>query len=102
MATTWTINWRGKTYEESDLKGKHLAVLALINGRDDFNQLEIQPGNGHQRLMQLITAFAVIDAAASASIDDPEQLALQVAQSLNEVSEATVDEIFGALTYTDD
>ena len=100
ITPTWRITWRGNTWTESDLLGRHLAVLAMINGRDDFTSIEIDPTQGHQRLMQMITAFVAVEAAESLGDDqDADAVAMTVAVALKEIADATVDEILGALTY---
>ena len=97
--TPWTITWRGDSWSESDLSGKHLSALALIAGRDDFDMLEMSPTNGHQRLMMMIAACVAVEAAESVSPEDVDEIAKVVAESVDEVSKASVDEILGALTY---
>ena len=97
----WRITWRGDTWNESDLTGQHLAVLALIAGRDDFDMLEMTPTNGHQRLMMMITACVVVSHSAGADPKDADEVAAMVAESVDEVSKASVDEILGALTFDD-
>ena len=95
----WRITWRGQSWAESDLTGQHLAVLALITGRDDYDMLEISPVNGHQRLMMLIAACVTVDRTMGADPESPDEIATTVAESVDEVSKASVDEILGALTF---
>lgn len=97
-ARPWRITWRGSSWGESDLKGKHLAVLALMTGRDDWDALEIDPRNGHQRLMMMISALVTVDRTEGTDIEDPEVIATQLAESMSEVSEAPAEEILAALT----
>ena len=95
----WRITWRGDTWAESDMIGQHLSVLALVTGRDDYDMLEISPVNGHQRLMMLITAFVTVKRSDDMDPEDTDAVATVVAESVDEVAKATVDEILGALSY---
>jgi len=90
----WSLHWRGKVFTESMLTGQHLSVLALLTGTDSFESLDINPGSGHQRLMQLLAAFVAVDTGATASGNDA-VLALAIA----EISTASAEEIIGALRY---
>jgi len=94
----WVITWRGRVWHESDLTGKHLSVLSLIAGRDDFDTLEMDPRLGHQRLMMLIAALRCVEEAKATDAEDPDDVAALMAQCIEEVSEASVEEILGALT----
>jgi len=96
VAPPWKITWRGKTWAESDLTGRHLSVLSLITGRDDFDALEMSPTQGHQRLMMMIAACMVVDAGA---VGDTDEAAALMAESMDEVANAPVEEILGALTF---
>ena len=96
QTATWRITWRGRTWGESDLTGRHLSVLSLLTGRDDFDQLDMDPRQGHQRLMMMITACLVVDAGGA--VEDPDEVATKVAQCMDEVSSAPVEEILGSLT----
>lgn len=98
-ARPWRITWRDKTWTEDDMTGQHLAVLALVAGRDDFDMLEISPSNGHQRLMMVISAFVAVDRTGAANPEDADEVAAVVAESVDEVSRASVVEILGALSY---
>ena len=98
-ARPWTITWKDRVWTESDVTGKHLAVLSLIAGRDDFDLLEMSPANGHQRLMMMISACVAVEAAESISSEDADEIAKVVAESVDEVSRASADEILGALTF---
>lgn len=96
----WSIQWRGIVYGEADVTGQHLAVLALIAGTDDFESLDIDPRHGHQRLMMMIAAIVAVDAVEALGPDAGEDdIAGQVARSVAEVSEASVEEILGALRF---
>jgi hypothetical protein len=93
----WSLHWRGRVFRESDMTGQHLATLALISGRDDFELLDIDPRHGHQRLMSVLTAFVVVE--ASQSVADEDELAAVVASKVAEVAKASVDEILGAIQF---
>ena len=116
----WSIHWPGwcaicaaemgvegdveynddhKIWREADITGKHLSVLALIAGRDDFDMLEMSPTNGHQRLMMMITACVAVDAAEAVSSGDTDEIAEVVAESVDEVSKASAEKIIGALMF---
>lgn len=95
----WVLTWRGFQFREAQLKGKHLAIISLITGRDDFEQIEIRPDQGHQRLMMMIATIVASERAESAETADPDELATIVATAIDEVSSAGVDEILGALTF---
>ena len=92
----WRITWRGRTWTESDLKGRHLSIMFLLTGRDDFDQVELDPRLGHQRLMLVISALLVGD------VEDTGDVERLVAESRSEVANASVEEIYGALSYIDD
>ena len=100
-ATTapWTLTWRGIVFHEDQLAGRHLAVLAIITGRDDFTALEMSPANGHQRLMMMLATVVASTRVEEAGVEEEDALATIVAESINEVSTASVDEILGALSF---
>lgn len=93
----WSLHWRGRVFRESDMTGQHLATLALISGTDDFESLDIDPTNGHQRLMSVLTAFVVVDRVGG--VDDVDAVTDIVSQAIAEVSAASVDEILGAIDF---
>lgn len=95
----WSLYWRGRTFHESMLTGQHLATLALLTGSDDFADLNVDPRQGHQRLMQMLAVVVCIDAVKASGVDDADQVALMMADAISEVSSASVDEILGALRY---
>lgn len=95
----WSLHWRGLTFDESQLTGQHLATLALLTGTDDYESLDVDPRHGHQRLMQLLTTVVAVHAVRSSGTDDADQVALVMADAINQVSSASVDEILGALRY---
>lgn len=94
-SSAWALFWRGRAYNESDLTGQHLAFLALLTGSDDYEALDINPLAGHQRLMQMLTAFVCVE--RTAGIDDPAMAGDEMAAAIQEVAKASVDEILGAL-----
>lgn len=95
----WSIEWRGRTFHESELTGQHLATLALLTGSDDFAALDVDPRHGHQRLMSVLMAFLTVAAAREVGPEDGDVLAGVIAQAIDEVSSASVDELLGALTF---
>jgi hypothetical protein len=96
----WSIVWRGLKFDESQLTGQHLSVLSLIVGSDDFSALDIDPRHGHQRLMMMIAAFVVVEAAAVSEADGgAEAVEALVAEAMQEVASASAEEILGALHF---
>lgn len=91
----WAIFWRGRVFSEADLTGQHLATLALLTGTDDYEALDIDPRNGHQRLMQMIAAFLCVD--DTSGLSDPATAGDAISKAISEVSKASADEILGAL-----
>jgi len=73
--------------------------LSLISGTDDFNSLDVDPRHGHQRLMMVLTAFVVVDRVRVAGTNDADAVAAIVAESIADVSAASVDEILGAIQF---
>lgn len=94
---SWSLHWRGRVFRESELTGRHLSVLALIAGRDDFDMLEMNPMLGHQRLMMVLAAFLAVE--ATEGIEDTEEAADAVAAVLKRVADSPAEEIIGALHY---
>lgn len=92
----WSIVWRGKTWHESDLRGQHLSVMALLQGRDDFDMLDMHPGAGFYRLMSMITVFAAVDASDDAAPDEVDQ---KMALAIAEVADASAEKILGAFRF---
>jgi len=96
----WSITWRGSTLHESELTGQHLAVLSLITGSDSYEDLDIDPRDGHQRLMMMLSAVAAV--AATEGLDenaDADAVAHIVAEAMMSVTKASVDEILGSLNF---
>jgi hypothetical protein len=93
----WTIEWRGQVFHESDLTGRHLSVLAMIVGNDNFSMLDMDPSLGHQRLMFVITAFLAVSRVSG--ISDPDEAAGVMAQAVAEVADAPVEEILSSIRY---
>lgn len=94
-AAGWALFWRGRAFSESDLTGQHLAFLALLTGSDEYEALDINPLAGHQRLMQMLTAFVCVE--RTAGLDDPAKAGDEMAAAIKEIAEASADEILGAL-----
>lgn len=109
----WRILWRGRIWREADQLGRHLAIIALLTSRDDFNDLDLggiiddeeplsgaflavasdaSPWKGHQRLMYAIAAFLAVEYEQDGSGDG-------VARAIAEVAEASAREILGALRF---
>ena len=93
-ARPWSLTWKGRTFHESQLTGKHLSVLALIVGNDDFSTLDVSPLAGHQRIMMMLAAFLVVDAKLEG---DTEANAAAVAEIMASIAESPAEEILGAL-----
>lgn len=93
----WRIEWRGKSWTDADVTGQVLSTLAILSGTDDFNQLDIDPRHGHQRLMQMLMALVTVDRAEG--LDDVDAVTGLLAESLSEVAKASADEILGALSF---
>lgn len=95
----WSLHWRGRVFSESMVTGQHLATLALLTGSDDYANLDIDPRFGHQRLMQMLTVFVCIDAVRTSGVTDADQVALLMADAIDEVSKASADELLGSLHF---
>lgn len=109
----WRIEWRGRTWHETDQQGRHLAIIALLTSRDDFTDLDIggvvsdeeplsgaflavaddaAPWKGHQRLMYCIAAFLAVEYEQDGSGEG-------VTRAIAEVAEASAREILSALRF---
>lgn len=91
---SWRIEWRGRSFRESDLTGEHLAVLAVLNGQDDWSQLDmaqVSPTLGPVRLMLMIAAFLVVDAQT----DDPGR----IAETIDLVRKTPAEALLAALHF---
>ena len=95
----WSITWRGLKFDESQLTGQHLSVLSLIVGSDDFSALDMDPRHGHQRLMMMIAAFVVVEAAVSSTDGGADAVGALVAEVMQEVASASAEEILGSLHF---
>jgi len=96
----WSITWRGLEFDESQLTGQHLSVLSLIAGSDDFTTLDVDPRHGHQRLMMMISAVAVVDACMAVSGGvDADDIGNLVAETVAAVAAAPAEEILGSLRF---
>ena len=94
---TWRIEWRGRTWRESDLKGSHLAFVALLNGTDDWQMLDVadlNPTVGPVRLMNLIAAFMAVEQGADAAEDET-----VLVRIIREVGEAPAAELLDAVRF---
>lgn len=96
---SWSIEWRGMRFAESDLTGQHLSVLSLIVGTDDFAELDVDPRKGHQRLMTMIAAVTAVKAVEAAGDLSEDAVALLVARCIETVAAAPAEEILGAITF---
>lgn len=89
----WRLEWRGHTFREEDLTGRHLSIIALLNARDEWSDLDVvgefSPTLGPLRLMTMLSAFLILDS--------PRQEPTDVAAVLAVVSEAPADELLAAL-----
>lgn len=92
----WSIEWRGRRWHESELTGQHLANMAILLGRDDFDMLDLHPGAGFQRLMNMIAVFVAVDAAGDA---EPDEVQEKMAMAIAEIAEASAEEILGAVRF---
>lgn len=93
----WSLHWRGQVFHESDLTGRHLSVLSLMTGRDDFDALDMNPTLGHQRVMMMISAFLAVQAGFQAG--DPDAAADVIATVMAEVADAPAEEILGSIRF---
>jgi hypothetical protein len=90
----WRIEWHGRTYLETDLTGAHLGVLGLVNGADDWRNLDvstIDPTAGPVRLMMMIVAFEAVERGA------PD--ATSAAAIVAEVAATRVEDILASLHF---
>lgn len=93
----WRIEWRGRVWRESDLKGAHLAFVALLNGNDDWQMLDVRdlnPAVGPVRLMSLISAFMAVEQGVELAEDD-----LALVRIIREVGEASAAELLDAVRF---
>jgi hypothetical protein len=64
----WRIGWRGRVWTDADIRGEHLAFVALLTGDDSWRMLDVadvRPEVGPVRLMCLIAALVAVDDAVS-------------------------------------
>lgn len=108
MSTTtkldWTIEWHGHTWNDADLTGQHLATLALISGDDRFEDLSITeaevrayPSLGYMRLINMLSAFVVVE--ATNGITDPDEAHDAALRALEQVQQASAADILAAVTF---
>lgn len=86
----WRIEWGGRSWSEDDLTGAHLAFVALLNGVDDWQALDVanlNPAIGPVRLMNLLAAFIAVEAGEA--MDDPVALT-QVIRAVGEIPAAAL------------
>ena len=95
--TTWSLDWRGSTYHESKMTGRHLSILALISGSESYNLVDLNPMSGHQQLMMAIAMFEVAARVDATELEDPDELQALVVGVMEEVAQAPAEEILGAL-----
>jgi hypothetical protein len=80
---SWRIEWHGRSYRETDLTGAHLGVLGLVNGEDDWRNLDVRamdPTLGPVRLMMMIVAFETL-ARGAADAETASAIVAEVAAS---------------------
>jgi hypothetical protein len=107
----WRIVWRGRTWHESDLRGRHLSTLALLTGGEDsWAALDLSappdetlaggwvdvvdandPRRGFVRLMNVLLAFLTVEYEQGDGQGS--------AQAVAEVAEASAEEIVGSLRF---
>jgi hypothetical protein len=107
----WRIVWRGRTWADTDLRGKHLATLALLTGGEDsWTSLDLSappddtpacgwadlvevndPRRGFVRLMNVLLAFLTVDYEQGDGAGS--------ARAVAEVAEASAEEIVGSLRF---
>ncbi|MEM9516041.1 MAG: hypothetical protein AAGA42_14410 [Actinomycetota bacterium] len=93
----WRITWKGRSWTDQDLTGQHLSVLSLIVGSDEYELLDMDPRQGHQRLMNMIAALQVV--AHSVDVDEVDALAGVLAKAINEIRETSAVEILGSIEF---
>lgn len=100
----WRITWGGKSWTDQDLTVRHLGVLTILSGDDDWEALDVPTKlavarqgvlDGYMRLVNMVAAFVAVDRT-------PESMPAEEAQAvmtatLAELSGSTVDDIFGAV-----
>lgn len=92
----WRIEWQGRTWSEDDLTGAHLALVALLNGVDDWATLDVanlDPRIGPVRLMNLLAAFIAVDAGIVMA--NPSALA----EVIRSVGDAPAEELLAAVRF---
>lgn len=108
----WVIEWRGRSWHESQLTGRHAGILAILNGRDDFQDLipqmeggdtpavwrpfitDADPRQGYMRLMSMIVALIAADTEEAGSVSASQAA---ITQAVAELKDAPLEEIVGAL-----
>lgn len=66
----WRITWAGRSWTDEDVRVRHLALVAVIQGKDDWS--DMSPWRGPIRLCAWIQALLVVagvdEATARASV----------------------------------
>jgi hypothetical protein len=106
----WRIVWRGRQWADTDLRGNHLATLALLTGGEDsWVSLDLSappddlaggwvdlvdgndPRRGFVRLMNVLLTFLTVEYEQGDGAGSAEAVA--------EVAEASAEEIIGSLRF---
>lgn len=95
--SSWSLHWRGLTLHEHEVTGKHLSILSLIAGSDEWDMLDVSPTLGHQRLGMWLVVMTALAAEQDLG-DDLDEVGTALAQAVSMVAEAPATEILGALT----
>lgn len=98
-APLWRIEWAGRSYSMDDLTVAHLGIVALLVGKDRWEQLnpwEIDPNHGYLMAAYLLTAFLAIERAGDDDLDDDQAAAL-MAGVLAEVREIRATDLAAAV-----
>lgn len=88
----WEIHHEGKIWRETDIRGEHLAFIALMNGEDSWKMLDLEttdPTVGPVRMMLMLTALLAVDRG----VHEPDELA----KVMVEVRRLTAEQLLASL-----
>jgi hypothetical protein len=103
---SWRITWRGRSWTDNDLTGQHVAVLAILNSRDDWADLNMTEAiheaitsviDGPLRLVNMIIALASVDRSPEGTPEDEAQEV--TALTIQEVRAVPMVEIISAIEF---
>jgi hypothetical protein len=103
---SWRITWRGRSWTDLDLTAQHVAVLVILNGRDDWLDLSMTDAvheavsgvvDGPMRLVNMVCALVSVDRTPEGTPDELASVA--TAHAISEVRAVPIVEIISAITF---